>query len=102
MRSWTCLRAGARLGVAIARAMQFKSKVMTLEETTNHLSVDETNKVIGLVPSLAEQGVTAILIGHNMHCVSVCCDRPVAVALGEVVLGRKVMETSIDEVHEML
>jgi simple sugar transport system ATP-binding protein len=96
------LSGGQRQGVAIARAMHFKSKVMILDEPTNHLSVKETNKVIGFVRSLAEQGVTAIFISHNMHHVFACCDRIVAMALGEVVLDRKVGETSIDEVHEML
>ena len=96
------LSGGQRQGVAIARAMHFKSKVMILDEPTNHLSVKETNKVIGFVRSLAEQGVTAIFISHNMHHVFACCDRIVAMALGEVVRDRKVGETSIDEVHDML
>lgn len=96
------LSGGQRQGVAIARAMHFKSKVMILDEPTNHLSVKETNKVIGFVRSLAGQGVTAIFISHNMHHVFACCDRIVAMALGEVVLDKKVAETSIDEVHEML
>jgi len=96
------LSGGQRQGVAIARAMHFKSKVMILDEPTNHLSVKETNKVIGFVRSLAEQGVTAIFISHNMHHVFACCDRIVAMALGEVVLDKKIGETSIDEVHELL
>jgi simple sugar transport system ATP-binding protein len=96
------LSGGQRQGVAIARAMHFKSKVMILDEPTNHLSVKETNKVIGFVRSLAEQGVTAIFISHNMHHVFACCDRVVAMALGEVVLDKKVEDTSIEEIHEML
>lgn len=96
------LSGGQRQGVAIARAMHFKSKVMILDEPTNHLSVKETRKVIGFVRSLAEQGVTAIFISHNMHHVFECCDRVVAMALGKVVLDKKVGDTSIDEVHEML
>jgi simple sugar transport system ATP-binding protein len=96
------LSGGQRQGVAIARAMHFKSKVMILDEPTNHLSVKETNKVIGFVRSLAEQGVTAIFISHNMHHVFACCDRVVAMALGEVVLDKRIADTSIDEVHEVL
>ena len=96
------LSGGQRQGVAIARAMHFKSKVMILDEPTNHLSVKETNKVIGFVRSLAEQGVTAIFISHNMHHVFACCDRVVAMALGEVVLDKRIADTSIDEVHDVL
>ncbi len=96
------LSGGQRQGVAIARAMHFRSKVMILDEPTNHLSVKETNKVIGFVRSLAQQGVTAIFISHNMHHVMACCDRVVAMALGKVVLDKRVSDTSIDEIHAVL
>ncbi|OCP34934.1 ATP-binding cassette domain-containing protein [Ensifer sp. LC163] len=96
------LSGGQRQGVAIARAMHFKSKVMILDEPTNHLSVKETNKVIGFVRSLKEQNVTGIFISHNMHHVFESCDRVVAMARGQIVLDRRVSETSIDEVQSVL
>ena len=96
------LSGGQRQGVAIARAMHFKSKVMILDEPTNHLSVKETNKVIGFVRGLKEQGVTGVFISHNMHHVFDCCDRIVAMARGEVVLDKRIEDTSIDEVHGVL
>jgi simple sugar transport system ATP-binding protein len=82
--------------------MHFRSKVMILDEPTNHLSVKETNKVIGFVRSLKEQGVTSIFISHNMHHVFACCDRVVAMALGQIVLDKRIGETSIEEVQEVL
>ncbi len=96
------LSGGQRQGVAIARAMHFKSKVMILDEPTNHLSVKETAKVIGFVKGLKAQGVTSIFISHNMHHVFACCDRIVAMALGQIVLDKPVSETSIEEVSEKL
>ena len=96
------LSGGQRQGVAIARAMHFKSKVMILDEPTNHLSVKETNKLIGFVRGLKEQGVTGVFISHNMHHVFDCCDRIVAMARGEVVLDKRIEDTSIDEVHGVL
>ena len=96
------LSGGQRQRVAIARAMHFKSKVMILDEPTNHLSVKETNKVIGFVRGLKEQGVTGVFISHNMHHVFDCCDRIVAMARGEVVLDKRIEDTSIDEVHGVL
>ena len=96
------LSGGQRQGVAIARAMHFKSKVMILDEPTNHLSVKETAKVIGFVRGLKAQGVTSIFISHNMHHVFACCDRVVAMALGQVVLDKPASETSIEEVSEKL
>ncbi|MGX7871823.1 ATP-binding cassette domain-containing protein [Mesorhizobium sp. ORM6] len=96
------LSGGQRQGVAIARAMHFKSKVMILDEPTNHLSVKETSKVIGFVRGLKAQGVTGVFISHNMHHVFDCCDRVVAMARGEIVLDKRIEETSIDEVHSVL
>ena len=96
------LSGGQRQGVAIARAMHFKSKVMILDEPTNHLSVKETAKVIGFVQGLKAQGVTSIFISHNMQHVFACCDRVVAMALGKVVLDKPIGETSNDEVHTVL
>lgn len=96
------LSGGQRQGVAIARAMHFKSKVMILDEPTNHLSVKETAKVIGFVQGLKKQGITSIFISHNMHHVFACCDRIVAMALGQIVLDKPTTDTSIEEVSEKL
>lgn len=96
------LSGGQRQGVAIARAMYFKSKVLILDEPTNHLSVKETNKVIGFVKALKSQGVTGIFISHNMHQVFQSCDRVVAMARGEIVFNKPVAETSIDEVADYM
>jgi simple sugar transport system ATP-binding protein len=96
------LSGGQRQGVAIARAMHFKSKALILDEPTNHLSVKETDKVLGFVRDLKAQGVTGIFISHNMHHVFQCCDRIVAMARGEIVFDKPTRDTSIDEVHGYL
>jgi len=96
------LSGGQRQGVAIARAMHFKSKLLILDEPTNHLSVKETNKVIGFIKALKSQAVTGIFISHNMYHVFQSCDRVVAMARGEIVYDRPIGETSIEEVQEFL
>ena len=96
------LSGGQRQGVAIARAMHFKSKVLVLDEPTNHLSVKETNKVLGFIRGLKAQGLTGIFISHNIHHVFECCDRVVAMARGEIVFDSPMDATNIDEIHELL
>jgi simple sugar transport system ATP-binding protein len=96
------LSGGQRQGVAIARAMHFKSRVLILDEPTNHLSVKETAKVLGFVRGLPAQGVTGILISHNLHPVVESCDRVVVMARGEIVFDSPVNETSIEEFQEYL
>ena len=96
------LSGGQRQGVAIARAMHFKSRVLILDEPTNHLSVKETAKVLGFVRSLPAQGVTGILISHNLHHVMESCGRIVVMARGEIVADRSVGETTIDEIQDVM
>jgi simple sugar transport system ATP-binding protein len=96
------LSGGQRQGVAIARAMHFKSKILVLDEPTNHLSVKETNKVLGFIRGLKAQNVTGIFISHNMHHVFQSCDRIVAMARGEIVFDKPVGDTTVEEVQELL
>jgi simple sugar transport system ATP-binding protein len=96
------LSGGQRQGVAIARAMHFKSKILVLDEPTNHLSVKETNKVLRFIRGLREQNVTGIFISHNMHHVFQSCDRIVVMVRGEVAFDKPVGETSVEEVQELL
>jgi simple sugar transport system ATP-binding protein len=96
------LSGGQRQGVAIARAMHFKSRVLVLDEPTNHLSVKETDKVIGFVRDLKKQNVTGVFISHNMHHVFESCERIVAMARGQIVFDKPTRETSIEEVHTFL
>ena len=96
------LSGGQRQGVAIARAMHFKSKILVLDEPTNHLSVKETNKVLGFIRGLKAQNVTGIFISHNMHHVFQSCDRIIAMARGEIVFDKKVGDTDVEEVQEFL
>src|SRR5262249_43524889 len=79
-----------------------KSRVLILDEPTNHLSVKETAKVLGFVRSLPAQGVTGILISHNLHHVFQSCDRVVAMARGEIVFDKPVGATNVDEVSDAL
>ena len=96
------LSGGQRQGVAIARAMHFKSKVLFLDEPTNHLSVKETKKVLGFIRGLKAQNVTGVFISHNIPHVFQSCDRIIAMARGEIVFDRPVGETSVDEVQDLL
>ena len=96
------LSGGQRQGVAIARAMHFKSQLLILDEPTNHLSVRETSKVISFVQGLRKQHVTGIFISHNMHHVFDTCERIVVMARGEIVRDCPAAETNIDEIQDYM
>ncbi len=96
------LSGGQRQGVAIARAMHFRSKVLILDEPTNHLSVKETNKVLDHVVELKGLGVTSIFISHNLHHIHPISDRIVAMARGEKIADLPAGEISVDEMTRMI
>ncbi|MGF1625123.1 MAG: ATP-binding cassette domain-containing protein [Alphaproteobacteria bacterium] len=96
------LSGGERQGVAIARAMYFKTKLLILDEPTNHLSVKETDKVLRFVQNLKTQGITSIFITHNLHHVYPIADRLVVMARGEKIADMKRSETSIEALTDMI
>jgi simple sugar transport system ATP-binding protein len=96
------LSGGQRQGVAIARAMYFKSKVLILDEPTSHLSVKETNKVLDHVVSLRDQGITSIFISHNLHHIYPIADRIVAMARGEKIADLRKADTTIEDLTDLI
>src|SRR6185312_15770033 len=69
------LSGGQRQAVAIARAVHFKTAMLILDEPTSALSVRETEKVLSHVAQLKDDGVSAVLITHNIHHAYQVCDR---------------------------
>jgi len=96
------LSGGQRQGVAIARAMHFRSRMLILDEPTNHLSVKETNKVLEYVQQMRDLGVTVIFISHNLHHVHEVSDRIVAFARGSKVADLLVGETSVPNMIDLI
>ncbi|MEM7444084.1 MAG: ATP-binding cassette domain-containing protein [Pseudomonadota bacterium] len=96
------LSGGQRQGVAIARAMHFRSRILILDEPTNHLSVKETLKVLEYVERAKAQSITCIFISHNLHHVEQVADRIVAMARGRKVADQPVHELSVDRMIDLI
>lgn len=96
------LSGGERQGVAIARAVHFRSRMLILDEPTNHLSVKETNKVLDFVVQLREQGISSIFISHNLNHVYPISNRIVVMARGEKMADVERNETSVSELTRMI
>jgi simple sugar transport system ATP-binding protein len=80
------LSGGQRQAVAIARAVHFKRTLLLLDEPTSALGVRETEAVLRYVGRLKEEGVSSVLITHNLHHAYRICDRFVLMRHGQVVL----------------
>jgi fructose transport system ATP-binding protein len=60
------LSGGQRQAVAVARAAAFGSKIVILDEPTAALGVRGSSMVLELIRRLREQGLSVVLISHNM------------------------------------
>lgn len=69
------LSGGQRQGVAVARAAAFGSKVIIMDEPTAALGVKESRRVLELVQDVKAQGISIVLISHNMPHVFEVADR---------------------------
>jgi len=96
------LSGGQRQGVAIARAMYFKSKLVILDEPTNNLSVKESEKVLEFIRELKRQGISSIFISHNLYHVYPVADRIVVLSHGEKIGDYFKEETSVEEITRLM
>jgi ABC-type sugar transport system ATPase subunit len=96
------LSGGQRQSVAIARATAFNAHVIIMDEPTASLAVREVGKVLDLIRTLREHGVSVILISHRLQDVFAVADRVTVLRHGEIAGDRVIANTSMDEVVGMM
>jgi fructose transport system ATP-binding protein len=69
------LSGGQRQGIAVARACAFGGRVVILDEPTAALGVKESRKVLDMILSIRDKGLSIVLISHNMPHVFEIADR---------------------------
>jgi len=69
------LSGGQRQAVAISRALRWDARLVIMDEPTAALGVKETVQVLDLIRELHDQGVTIIIISHNMEDVLAVSNR---------------------------
>ena len=79
------LSGGERQGVAIARAIYNNAELIILDEPTNALSLNETQKVFDFVNNVKKSNRSVLFIGHNIFHVYDISDRFVVLDRGEIV-----------------
>ena len=89
---------GQRQGVAVSRAVTWASKVVFMDEPTAALGVVQTRHVLDLIRSVREQGLSVVLISHNMPEVFEVADRIEVLRLGERVAQLKRQDVTMEDV----
>jgi glutamate transport system ATP-binding protein len=79
------LSGGQQQRVAIARALAMHPKVMLFDEPTSALDPEMVNEVLDAMVALAKEGMTMIVVTHEMGFARKAADRVVFMADGQIV-----------------
>lgn len=96
------LSGGQKQAVALARAVYFKNKILLLDEPTSALSVRETEKTLEYILQLKQEGVSSVLVTHNMYHGYNTADRFVVLSHGRKIMDVTKAETSIQELTDVI
>jgi glutamate transport system ATP-binding protein len=79
------LSGGQQQRVAIARSLAMNPKVMLFDEPTSALDPEMISEVLAVMSSLADDGMTMVVVTHEMGFARRAADRVVFMADGAVV-----------------
>jgi polar amino acid transport system ATP-binding protein len=79
------LSGGQQQRVAIARALAMQPKVMLFDEVTSALDPELVGEVLAVMRQLAQDGMTMVIVTHEMHFAREVADRIVFMADGAIV-----------------
>jgi polar amino acid transport system ATP-binding protein len=79
------LSGGQKQRVAIARALAMRPEVMLFDEATSALDPELVGEVLGVIRGLAEEGMTMLLVTHEMDFAREVADQIVFMRDGVVV-----------------
>jgi len=96
------LSGGQQQAVAIARALQSDPEILIMDEPTSALSIEGARNVLDVIRNLREQGLTIILISHNIKLVLSTADRISVLAQGRLMGVRDADTTDRQEIVSMM
>ena len=79
------LSGGQKQRVAIARALAMNPEAILFDEPTSALDPEMVGEVLQVMKSLAKDGMTMVVVTHEMGFAREVCDRVIFMADGEIV-----------------
>ena len=79
------LSGGQQQRVAIARAMALQPKIMLFDEPTSALDPELVGSVLQVIKQLREQGMTMVVVSHEMRFARDAADRIVFIDEGKII-----------------
>ena len=98
------LRRGEKQRVAIASALAMKSKILILDEPTSGQDGKETKELLALLRQLNEEGITILLITHDMEIMASECSRAIIMGNQTVAFDgspEELFKKSTDELQDL-
>lgn len=96
------LSGGERQSFKIGRAVDFRNRVIIMDEPTNHLSVRERHHVNEIALQLRDQGLLVIYITHDIFQVHRLADRIVILENGRKVIDTSKVEMSAESLEQII
>ncbi len=96
------LSGGQRQTVAISRLLLQDVRLVIMDEPMAALGVEEGRRVLELVRNMREQGITVLVISHNLEHVFQLADRIAVMKNGRLVGVVRTAETSRDTIVRMI
>jgi ABC-type polar amino acid transport system ATPase subunit len=79
------LSGGQQQRVAIARALAMQPKIMLFDEPTSALDPEMIGEVLDVMKTLAKEGMTMVVVSHEMGFAAEVADRVIFMADGKIV-----------------
>jgi polar amino acid transport system ATP-binding protein len=96
------LSGGQQQRVGIARAVAMDPKVLLLDEITSALDPELVGEVLAVVQDLAKDGMTMLVVTHEMSFARELSDRVVFIDGGEILASGTPREVFVGQGHERL
>ena len=96
------LSGGQQQAVAVARAVQSDPSIVILDEPTSALSVEAAQRILDLIKELRRNGMTIILVDHNIDEVFEVADRLAVLASGRLMGVRPAEQLTEDQLIQMM
>jgi simple sugar transport system ATP-binding protein len=93
---------GQRQSIAVARAVAWGSRIVILDEPTAALGVRESQMVLQLIRELKEQGLSVLIISHNLPEVFLVADRITVLRLGRTISTIDTKDSSVEAIVAMM
>jgi D-xylose transport system ATP-binding protein len=93
---------GQRQAIAIGRAVTWGSSLLVMDEPTAALGVRETQAVETLIQRLRRDGMSVLIISHDLAQVMRVADQVWVLRQGRVVGGRRTADTDGQEIVAMI